>query len=240
MAMLELSADLRRDGGKEVNRKRLAAGKVPGVVYGKRLATRSLEFDRRELEKFLATARKGTVIVKMSVRDAGDAKESYAVLKDLQTNPATDRVVHVDFYEVALGQKFRVEVPLRVRGKAAGIELGGILEQVVRSLEAECTPDSVPEFLELDVSALGIEDALHLSDVVFPPGVLPVEKDMEMTIVSVHAPKVEEVVTAAPEEGAEAAAEGASVAEGEAKEADKDKDKEKDKAKDKDKDREKK
>jgi len=236
MAMMELSAVRRRDTGKEINRKRLAAGKVPGVVYGKRIETRSLEFDRRELEKFLATARRGTVIVKMSVRDSDGAKESYAVLKELQTNPVTDRVVHVDFYEVALGQKFRVEVPLRVRGKAAGIELGGILEQIVRSLEVECTPDSVPEFLEVDVSALGIEDALHLSDVVFPAGVQPIDKDMEMTIVSVHAPKVEEVVTAAPEEGAEAAAEGASVAETEVKE----KDKEKDKDKDRDRDREKK
>ncbi len=238
MAMLELSANRRRDAGKEVNRKRFAAGKVPGVVYGKRIETRALEFDRRELEKFLATARRGTVIVKMSVRDGEGTKESYAVLKELQTNPLTDRVVHVDFYEVALGQKFRVEVPLRVRGKAAGIELGGILEQVVRSLEVECTPDSVPEFLEVDVSALGIEDALHLSDVVFPPGAQPVEKDMEMTIVSVHAPKVEEVVTAAPEEGVEAAAEGASVAEAEDK--DKEKEKEKDKDKDRDRDREKK
>ncbi len=230
MAMLELSADRRRDTGKEINRKRLASGKVPGVVYGKRIETRSLEFDRRELEKFLATARRGTVVVKMSVRDGDGVKESYAVLKELQANPLTDRIIHVDFYEVALGQKFRVEVPLRVRGKAAGIELGGILEQVVRSLEVECTPDSVPEFLEVDVSALGIEDALHLSDVVFPPGVQPVEKDMAITIVSVHAPKVEEVVTAAPEEGAEAAAaEGASVAEPEVKDKDKDKDRDRDK-----------
>jgi large subunit ribosomal protein L25 len=233
MAMLELSADRRRDAGKEVNRKRLAAGKVPGVVYGKRIETRALEFDRRELEKFLATARRGTVIVKMSVRDGDATKESYAVLKELQTNPLTDRVVHVDFYEVALGQKFRVEVPIRVRGKAAGIELGGILEQVVRALEVECTPDNVPEFLEVDVSALGIEDALHLSDVAFPAGVQPIEKDMEMTIVSVHAPKVEEVVTAAPEEGAEAAAEGASVAEAEDKEKDKEKDKDKDRDREK-------
>lgn len=231
MAMIELSADLRGDSGKEVNRKRLAAGKVPGVVYGKRIETRSLEFDRRELEKFLATARRGTVVVKMTVREGDKGNESYAVLKDFQTNPVTDRVIHVDFYEVAHGQKFRVEVPLRVRGKAAGIELGGILEQVVRGLEVECTPDSVPEFLEVDVSALGIGDALHLSDVGFPAGVQPVEKDMDMTIVSVHAPKVEEVVTAAPEEAAEAAAEGASVAEPEVKEKGKEKDKDKDKEK---------
>jgi large subunit ribosomal protein L25 len=148
----------------------------------------------------------------VSVTDGAEAKDSFAVLKDVQADPATDRVIHVDFYEVALGRKFRIEVPLKLRGKAAGIELGGVLEQVVRSLEVECTPDSVPEVLEMSVSHLGIGQSLHLGDVVFPAGVQPVEKDMKMTIASVHTPKVEEVVTAAPEEGAEAA-EGASVAE---------------------------
>lgn len=212
MAMMELAAARRLGTGKEKNRKRLFQGKVPGVIYGKGIETRPLEFDRRDLEKFLSTARKGTVVVKMSVADGAGSKESIAVLKDVQSDPVTDRVIHVDFYEVALGQKFRIEVPLKLRGKAAGIELGGVLEQVVRSLEVECTPDSVPEFLEMNVSHLGIGQSLHLGDVVFPAGVQPVEKDMKMTIASVHTPKVEEVVTAAPVEGAEVA-EGASVAE---------------------------
>lgn len=212
MAMMELAAARRLGTGKEKNRKRLFQGKVPGVIYGKGIETRPLEFDRRDLEKFLSTARKGTVVVKMSVADGAGSKESFAVLKDVQSDPVTDRVIHVDFYEVALGQKFRIEVPLKLRGKAAGIELGGVLEQVVRSLEVECTPDSVPEFLEMNVSHLGIGQSLHLGDVVFPAGVQPVEKDMKMTIASVHTPKVEEVVTAAPVEGAEVA-EGASVAE---------------------------
>jgi large subunit ribosomal protein L25 len=146
------------------------------------------------------------------------------VLKEIQTNPRTDRVIHVDFYEVAFGKKFRIEVPLRVKGKAAGIEQGGIVEQVTRSLEVECLPKDVPEFLEVDVSPLEIGHSLHLADVTFPEGVEPLEKDMTATIVSVHAPRIEEeVVTVAPEEeaaeAAEAAeAEGASVAEPEEKE----------------------
>ena len=213
MAILELAAARRLSTGKEKNRKRLGQGMVPGVIYGKGLETRPLEFERRDLEKFLTTARRGTVVVKMSVTDGADAKESFAVLKDLQMDPLTDRVIHVDFYEVALGRKFRIEVPLKLRGKAAGIELGGVLEQVVRNLEVECTPDNVPEFIEVSVAHLGIGQSLHLGDVVFPAGVQPLEKDMKMTVASVHTPKVEEVVTAAPEEGAEAAVEGASVAE---------------------------
>jgi large subunit ribosomal protein L25 len=211
MAMLDLAAVIRRDGGKEINRKRRAAGRVPGVIYGKGLATRSLEFDRKSLEKFLETARRGTVVVKMTVTDGAEGKESYAVLKEVQTHPLSDQVSHVDFYEVALGQKFRVEVPLRIRGKAAGIEMGGILEVVTRSLEVECTPDNVPEFIEVDVTPLGVGHSLHLGDIRFPAGVVPMEKDLRMTVAAVNAPKVEAAPAAAPE--AEAV-EGASVAEG--------------------------
>lgn len=215
MPMMDLAAVRRRDGGKEINRKRRAVGKVPGVIYGKGLETRSLEFDRKSLEKFLETARHGTVVVKMTVTDGADGKESYAVLKEVQTNPLSDRVTHVDFYEVAMGQKFRVEVPLRIRGKAAGIELGGILEVVTRSLEVECTPDNVPEFLEVDVTPLGIGQSLHLGDLRFPEGVVPMEKDLRMTVAAVNAPKAE-VAPAAAVEGE--AAEAASVAEGPGKE----------------------
>lgn len=226
MAMVELATDLRHDGGKERNRKRLARGKVPGVIYGKNLETRLLEFERKDLEKFLVTARRGTVVARLSIRGGDAAKEAFAVLKETQADPRTDRVIHVDFYEVAQGQKFRIEVPIRVRGKAMGIEQGGILEIAARSLEVFCTPDSVPEQIEVDVSALEIGDALHLDDVTFPPGVAPVEKDKKMTIVSVHAPRVEEVVTVAAEEGAEVA-EGASVAEAEEKGKEKEKAREK-------------
>lgn len=213
MAMLELTAVRRRTSGKEGARKLLSLGKVPGIMYGKGLESRSVEFDRRDLEKFLGVARRGTVIVRLNVQDGADAKESFAVLKDVQTNPRTDRVIHVDFYEVAFGKKFRIEVPIRLKGKAAGIEQGGIVEQVTRSLEVECLPVNVPEFLEVDVSPLEIGHSLHLEDVPFPEGVQPVDKEMTATIVAVHAPRIEEVVTVAPEEVAPEAAEGASVAE---------------------------
>ncbi len=219
MAMMELSAVRRQGSGKENARKVLSRGRIPGVMYGKGLESRSIEFDRKDLEKFLGVARRGAVVVRLSVQDGEEAKESFVVLKEIQTNPRTDRVIHVDFYEVAFGKKFRIEVPLRIKGKAAGLEQGGIVEQVTRSLEVECFPRNVPEYLEVDVTPLGIGDSLHLEDVSFPEDVHPVEKDMTTTIVSVHAPRIEEVAVAAPEEApAVEAAEGASVAEPEEKE----------------------
>ncbi len=220
MAMMELTAVRRHGSGKEAARKVLFLGKVPGVMYGKGLESRSIEFNRRDLEKFLSVARRGAVIVRLNVQDETEAKESYAVIKEIQTNPRTDRVIHVDFYEVAFGKKFRIEVPIRVKGKAVGIEQGGVVEQVTRSLEVECLPKNVPEFLEVDVTPLEIGHSLHLEDVTFPEGVHPLEKDTRTTIVAVHAPRVEEVVSVATEAAAVAteAAEGASVAEPEEEE----------------------
>ncbi len=221
MAMMELTAVRRHGSGKEGARKLLSLGKIPGIMYGKGRESRSVEFDRRDLEKFLSVARRGTVIVRLNVREDTETKEAYAVLKEIQTNPRTDRVIHVDFYEVAFGKKFRIEVPIRVKGKAAGIEQGGIVEQVTRTLEVECLPKNVPEFLEIDVTALEIGDSLHLKDLILPEGVQPVEKEMTATVVSVHAPRVEEVVAVVSEEeevAVEATAEDASVAEPEEKE----------------------
>ncbi|MCL1926647.1 MAG: 50S ribosomal protein L25 [Syntrophorhabdaceae bacterium] len=213
MAMMELAANSRCDTGKGVNRRRRSAGVIPGVIYGRGLETRSIEFESKLLEKFLETARRGTVVVRLTVRDGAEGKESFAVLKETQTNPKTSRVTHVDFYEVALGQKFRVEVPIRIKGKAAGTELGGILEVLMRSLEVECTPDHVPEFIEADVTSLGIGQSLSLDSIEFPPGVVPTEKDLRIPVASVQTPK-EDAKPAAGEEAEGEAAEGASVAEG--------------------------
>jgi large subunit ribosomal protein L25 len=209
MAIVELAAAVRQGIGKQANRKAKKEGRVPGVIYGKGIASRNLEFERRPLEKYLSKAKHGTVIVKMSVVDDGNASESFAVLKEFQFHPVTDSVIHVDFYEVAAGKKFNVEVPLRVKGKAPGAEFGGILEVVTRSLEIRCTPDNVPEFIEVDVSGLNLGDTLHLGEIAFPEGVKPVEKDLKMAIAAVHTPKDEAAGPAA--EGA--AAEAASVAE---------------------------
>ena len=212
MAMMELAANRRRDTGKGINRRRRAGGLIPGVIYGRGLETRSIEFESKVLEKFLETARRGTVVVRLTVRDGAEGEESFAVLKELQSNPKTSRVTHVDFYEVALGQKFRVVVPIRIKGKAAGTELGGILEVLMRSLEVECTPDQVPEFIEADVSSLVIGQSLPLGSIEFPAGVVPTEKDLRIPVASVQTPK-EEAKSAAGEV-AEGEAEGASVAEG--------------------------
>jgi len=161
MAMMELTADRRQYTGKEINRKRRVEGKIPGVIYGRGSRPGRSSSSASPSKSFSTRPRRGTVVVKMIVQDGTGGKESYAVLKETQTHPLTGRVTHVDFYEVgsegSSGSRFR----FGVKGKAVGIEMGGVLDVVTRSLEVECTPDAVPEYLEVDVTSLGSGDSLH-------------------------------------------------------------------------------
>ena len=126
-------------------------------------------------------------------------------------------VLHVDFYEVDLTQRLQVTVPLHFVGKAVGTTEGGILQPVLREIEVECLPTDIPPFIEVDVSALAIHDAIHLADLQLPPNVTPVFESNE-AVVTVLPPTVEEVKVAEPVEGAVEGAVAAEPAAGEAKE----------------------
>jgi large subunit ribosomal protein L25 len=124
--------------------------------------------------------------------------------KELQRDPVTRLLLHADFYEVDANAKLRIRVALHFIGKSQGVENGGILQPVCREVEVMCLPNDIPPFIEVDVTELGIHDAIHISDLKAPAGV-EIPYDSDIAIVTVLPPVVEEVA-AAPAEGAEAAA----------------------------------
>ena len=85
-------------------------------------------------------------------------------MKELQRHPVSRALLHADLYEVDVTAKLRVRVPLHFVGRAEGVELGGILQPMRREVEVSCLPTDIPDFIEIDVSALGIHDAIHISD----------------------------------------------------------------------------
>ena len=154
----------------------------------------------------------------------------HVILKDVQRGPVTGEIVHADLYEVDLNRALKVSVPLKFTGRAVGVTEGGILQPLVRHVDVECLPLEIPEAIEVDVSALGIHDVIHVSALKFPGNIKPIF-DSDFGVVSVLPPTVEEAPVAAaaaavegapvegavPAEGA-AAAPGAAPAEGAAKE----------------------
>ena len=196
--------------------------RVPAVLYGPTSKPSALSIAASELKARIAAAAHVRIVRLKSPSAELDGR--HVIFKDVQRAPVSGEILHADLYEVDLNRAIRVQVALKFTGKAAGVAEGGILQPLVRSVEVECLPLEIPESIEVDVTALGIHDVIHVSTIKFSDNVKPIF-DQDYAVVSVLPPTVAEVAApaAAAVEGAVvegAAAEGApaAAAEGAAKE----------------------
>lgn len=204
METLEIKVDTRDKKHKRDARRLLRGGKIPAVLYGPKTQAVALELDKREFTSRVAGL-EGSHLVRLKSSAAALA-EKVALVKDMQYHPISGEVIHADLYEVDLTAKIQVRVPLHFVGKAIGVTRGGILQPNVREIEVECLPLDIPEFFNVDVSALDIGDSVHVEDLTIPEGVTAVSES-DLALVSVVTPTVEEAPTptAAPVEGVVAA-----------------------------------
>ena len=219
METLELQAEPRSSAGKSAARQMRRTGKVPAIFYGKKRRATAIAVDAKEfLQK--VSAIEGSHLIRL-LSSAEEVANKIALIKETQYHPVTGAVLHADFYEVDMAAKLRLRVPLHFVGKAAGVALGGILQPVQRDVEVECLPGDIPEFIDVDVSALNIHDAVHISELPAPTGVR-ICYDTDVTLVTVLPPTVEEVKVEEVAAAAEVeAAEGAPAAEAAKPEAEK-------------------
>ncbi|MEA1923603.1 MAG: 50S ribosomal protein L25 [Pseudomonadota bacterium] len=162
MAIAEIAVETRTECGKGYARKLRNEGKVPAVRYGKQSPVSLYAVDRLALDKLISGG--GTSLVALDVDGAGQNDEMLSIVKDMQRDPISGNIIHVDFYGVRYGEPILVEVPLVFEGKAIGVLEGGLLQPVRRSLEIKCLPRQIPENIVVDVSALAIGDAIHVND----------------------------------------------------------------------------
>jgi large subunit ribosomal protein L25 len=185
-------------------------GRVPGVLYGPKTTPIAVSVNATDLKNRVAHAASARIMRLKSSATELDGK--HVLVKDIQRAPVSREILHADLYEVDLNRPIRVNVPLHFVGKPAGVAEGGILQPLVREVEVECLPMEIPEFFDVDVSALGIHDVIHVSAMKFAGNVKPIF-DTDYAIVSVLPPTVEAAPT--PVVAAEVAgAEGAAPAEG--------------------------
>ena len=215
MKQIELNAKIRKTKGNGPARSLRREGLVPAVIYGPGSQPEMLSVSARDLEHVVQRGNILRTIFSLNIQNGG-AVAKPAVIKELQTHPVTGQFLHVDFYEIDMNRKLRVTVPVVPKGKAKGEEFGGMLQIVEREIAVLCLPQEIPDGLELDVSALGIGDALHVKDIALPGGVELPPGD-NYTVVTVISPKAEALPAAAPVEGEQAeAAEAPAEGEGEA------------------------
>lgn len=210
----ELSVQVRSERKKGAARKIRRSGLIPAVLYGPSVGNVLLAIDPHALLKAMDTEAGMNTLIKLRLEGGGNLTDKVVMLRDLQVDPLNRTPLHADLYEITMDETVMVEVPVRLVGKAVGIDEGGILDQGIRELRVECLPGSIPEVLELDVTALGMGQSIHVSEIVLPEGV-KIVGELATAVVSISAPLAEEEV-AAPAEGEEPAeGEAAAPAEGE-------------------------
>ena len=210
MEQLDLKAQVRKTTGKGPARTLRREGRIPAVLYGPKTDAMMLSIDFKEFEQIVKKTNVGSVLLNLQIQN-GETLTRPAMIKELQTNPVSGAFVHVDFYEIDMQRKINVSVPVVTRGKSVGVEEGGMLQIVRREIELFCLPTAIPESIEVDISDLTIGDSIHIREIALP-GDVELPEDIDFTVVTVLAPKVEEEVVEEEEleEGEEAAeAEGA-------------------------------
>jgi large subunit ribosomal protein L25 len=171
-------------------------GQIPGIVYGRGMQPLPISVDALKFKKALSTEAGDNVIIMLNVSD-GDKVTSYPVItKDLQIDPLTDKLVHVDLYHIDLEVAIETSVPVILVGEATGVKSdGGILLHGMREIKVSCLPLNIPAGFEVDVTPLKIGDSRHVSDLAQVEGV-KILSPMEEMIATVTPPAKEEEVVA--------------------------------------------
>ncbi len=225
MDFAKVNAEVRQETGKGHARRTRVAGRVPAVLYGRREQPVSLSLDPLALVRSLDKERKRNTVFSLAVADNGKSTEITAMIRDVQIDPLSRRITHVDFLRVSLDEEVRVTVPIQLTGTPAGVIDGGNLHHNIHNLALAAKPGAIPGKIAVDVSKLKIGEALHVSDMTLPEG-LRALLDPKSSIASVVAPRAEKVeaeAAATPAEGAAAPAaagdkkEGAAAAGGDKK-----------------------
>src|SRR6266540_3659189 len=206
----KLKADARPDTGKGAARKIRAGGRVPAVVYGHGVETLHVSIDAKELFHLLHTDAGMNVLVDMKV----NSDNFLAMPREVQRDHIRSQFLHVDFLRIKRDERIGVEVPIHLIGESHGVKEGGVVEHHLWTLHIECFPQDVPTSIDADISALGINESLKVSDLDIPQNLTLLTSPDEV-IVSVVPPQILRVEEEAVAEGEEeAAAAEAGAAEG--------------------------
>ena len=206
-------ADLRGSQGKGASRRLRHTGKVPAILYGAHKDAQALILDQQNLLTMIADERFYSSIVRLKI---GESTQE-AIIKDVQMHPAKNLVVHVDLQRVVENERIRIRLPIHFKGESIspGVKTqGGVVSHMRADVEVSCLPKDLPEFLELDLSGMSLNETKFLSDIPLPNGVtVPELTQRNAPVVSIHAPRAEEPEPVAAEAAA-VPAEGAAPAAG--------------------------
>ena len=194
---LTIKCETRDIFGKNASRRLRREGKIPAVLYGRNEPSTHLMLQKKDVFGILRSESGENTIFKAAI----DTGSKDAMIKEMQLDPVTDEILHIDLIQIAMDKAIRVSVPVFVTGESVGVKAeGGFVDLITREIEVECLPGVIPEHIEVDISGLHLHQSVRIEEMTFPDGVETVS-DPQTLVVLIEAPtKEEEVVPEAEEE----------------------------------------
>jgi large subunit ribosomal protein L25 len=201
---LVIKAEKRENFGKNASRVVRREGRVPAILYGAGLDNVALTLDKKDMFSILKSETGENTLFVVSF----DSEKKDTMIKELQINPVSDELLHVDLIQIVMDKMIRVAVPIVLIGEAVGVKTeGGFVDFSSREIEVECLPKDIPERIEVDIGELHLHQSVKVEDISAPEGTV-IMSDSEMVLVLIQAPSKEEEPEVEEEEEEEVMAEG--------------------------------
>lgn len=212
MIQQDMTASIRQEFGKGAMHRLRQSGYAPAILYGKNSEPMALAMEMKTLTRELLRLHGHNAVVNLDIKGEKGNKQHHVLIKDVQTDPISDSVLHVDFLEIDLDKEIVLEVPVVYTGTAKGVDMGGILNILAHTVKIKGMPLAIPDDIIVDVTPLELTShGITCGDLAIPENVV-LEEEPDRVCVSVIAPKTAEEEAAEEGEAAEAE-EGAETAE---------------------------
>jgi len=186
MSEMSIEVDKRERTGKGGNRQARMRGQIPAVVYGSGKESVPIQVNRKSFIEMMKEAGSENPILVLKLSDTG--QERHAIVRDMQRDPVSRQVIHIDFQRIEMTDKVRVTVPVELVGTSYGVKTqGALIDFVVREVHIECLPGDIPKHLELDVTELHAGQHAEAKDLKLPQGVTLLDEPERVILSVVHA-----------------------------------------------------
>jgi len=188
MEKTKLKAAERKDFTKSRTKKIRREGLIPGVFYSKNNKPIHIDVVDRAINPLVFTAKTHLISLEL------EGHEEYeCIIKDIQFDPVTDKVIHFDLLGLTKGEKIKLEIPVQLIGSPIGVKEGGVIQHVMHKIEVECLPRNIPEHIVVDIAGLKLGDSIHIGDLNYED--IEFIDSKESLIVQVTHAKIKEEVT---------------------------------------------
>ncbi len=207
MKRIALTAQVRQKVGKGVARGLRRDAQVPAVLYSHGKST-PIVMINKDISKVLNSEGGEHALINLKLEGGKSAGDKLALIKDYQVDPISGKLIHLDLMEVAMNEKVKLQVAVHISGTAAGVKEGGIFQYGQRNLEIECLPTHIPDFIDVNIEHLKVNESLHVRDITAPEGV-KILTEGDNTVATIQPPiseaKLEAMLTTTPAEVTEGA-----------------------------------